>query len=799
VALRATGRLKRRALLCAGAVLVCTGGAAAQVPLDQAASRRGAEFAPAMDGQQVTVRGTVSASPIEYLFYNHLAIQDETGHGLTLEGALSQFARLRPGDEIEVRGTVSKRAGLPVVIPAQIRLIQHGVAPAPRKLDIASLEAFRFLGVLVTTDGRVIDKGATESGEFLLIGDPKRPLRVFLPLVSGREKLPDLARFDPGDDVRITGIASQNCKSPPYNRQFQLVVSDDDNIVLVKKRWLVSPEWFTFSLAALGFAVGLWWIRERRMAAQRNMVRTFYRLGEEMTGVASAQEIVKKLDAVLPGAVRCSGVRLYLYNRASKALEMIAGGADPVVFSLAVQPPAGLLPLGAAACFRNQALLTITDTRSSPFFPDGRPGEQPRSVMFVPMFAESDLLGVLEVYQNGSVLEFTADHRVLTQHLANQIAIALRLMEEKTIREQLFRSEKLAAVGQLISGVASELRSPLEAISTLAGSAVTSPAASWHELPLISEEARKASDIVARLVSFMQPERAEVKRVELNALLRNLIEFRSPEWSARGFAYRDMLCPSPIYVLGSQGQLERVFLDTLIQAEQSLAETPEKGLAIGTSVLARRALIEIAYSVDRARPPLGGVRASESAPGEGVSRGIIRGHGGDIRLVRVAEDECRVEIELPLAPALVVTDGANHRAFTCLVVQPDASGCEHLVKALTNRGARVIPAASAEEGIDLVQRLRFDIVFCAIGLPGLNWIEFHERVRPQVGAFVLLSEGLDYELSRGLLGADVNVLAAPVVEEELDQLLAGIEARLAEIESMRGLQVVRPGRKVSSF
>jgi CheY-like chemotaxis protein len=791
VALRATGRLKRRVVACAGALIVCA--AAGQVPLDVAASRRGSEYTPALDGQQATVRGTVSSRPIQYVFYNHLAIQDESSYGLVLEGALSQFARFKPGDLIEVRGTISKRAGMPVLVPAQLRLIEHGIAPAPRKLDGASLQAFRFLGVLVTTDGRVLDKGKSDGGEYLLIGDPKRPVRVFLPLASGSARRTDLSRFDLGDNVRVTGIASQNCPAPPYNRQFQLVVSDPDEIVLVDKRWLVSPEWFTFSLAALGFAVGVWWIRERRMAAQRNMVRTFYRLGEEITGVASAAEIVKKLDAVLPEALRCTGVRLYLYSRGSKTLELIPGGTDSQAFSLSVQPAEGLLPPGAAACFRNQALLTIPDTRRSPFFPDGRPGEQPRSVMFVPMFAEADLLGVLEAYNNGSILEFTADHRVLTQHLANQIAIALRLMEEKSIREQLFRSEKLAAVGQLISGVAAELRSPLETISTLAGSA------GWRDLPLISSEAKKASDIVARLVSFTQPGRAEVRRIELNALLRNLIEFRSPEWAARGVAFKDVLCPSPIYVLGSQGQLERVFLDMLVHAEHSLAETPEKGLAIGTSVLARRALVEIAYSVDPARSPVAGFHESEILPGEGVSRGIVRSHGGDIRLVHAADDENRLEIELPLAPARVAEDGKSQRAFTCLVVEGENPNREQLMKQLTNRGARVIPAASAEEGIDLVQRLRFDIVFCSFNLPGLHWIEFNERVQSQVGAFVLLSEGVDYEMSRGLLGADANVLVQPVVEEELDQLLAIVESQLAGAEAMRGLQVVRTGRKASSF
>jgi CheY-like chemotaxis protein len=259
-----------------------------------------------------------------------------------------------------------------------------------------------------------------------------------------------------------------------------------------------------------------------------------------------------------------------------------------------------------------------------------------------------------------------------------------------------------------------------------------------------------------------------------------------------------------VHVLGSQGQLERVFLDLLIQAEQSLAEASEKRLTIASSVLARRALVEIGFGVN----PLKGARDSESqresvvgVPGEGVTRGIVRSHGGEMRLVRVGDSECRLELELPVAPVRLAEEVTGVRPFTCMVVEPDPEALQELVRMLTNRGCRVIPASGAEEGTELVQRLRFDVVFCAMRLPGLNWIEFSERIRPQTGAFVLLSEGYDYELSRGLLSAETHVLTMPFAEAELDQLLAVVESRIASREtvSTRGLKIVRLEKKAISF
>lgn len=757
--------------------------------------RHPGDYAPVLEGEVVTVQGTVSDKPMAYPLFAHLAIQDESGRGLLLEGMLSQFSKLPPGTRVEARGTVSKRAGLPVLLVAQIQAQSREPAPVARSLSPQELFSFRYIGALVSVEGRVVDKGENTSGDYLLIGDARKPLKVLLP--RGTAKPASLDRFDIGDWVRANGISGQYCPFPPYNRSFQLVLADGDDIVLINKRWLVSPEWFAVLVAFLVFALGLWWMRERRMASQRSMVRTFYTLAEDVIGVSSPTEILNRLAAALPTVLKISGVRVYLYNRSTKQLDRVRQSPDSAPFSVPVYPPEGSLPLGPAVAFRNQALLTIPNTHRSPFFPDGRDEPQPGWVMFVPMFAESEILGVLEMHDANPQQDFTRDERILTQHLANQIGIALRLTEEESVREQLYRSEKLAAVGQLISGIAAELKSPLDSIAGITENlGSVAPGTLWSNVDAISAEARKASDIVARLVSFMQPDRSEPKRIELNGLVASLIEFRQQEWQTRGFEIEEMLSPSPIHILGSQGQLERVFLELLVQAEHALSESTEKRLMIATSILARRAVVEIGYSVNVAKAPWEAISGADlKLRTDGVSRGIVHSHGGELRMSHSPEGACRLELEFPLAPGrLAETEGAA-RAFTCLVVEPDSDGRKNLVRALTQRGCRVIPATTGEEGAELVQRLRFDIVFCAVRLPGLNWIELSESIRNKVGGFVLLTEGFDFELSRGLLDAENYLLSSPVSEPELDQLLAAIEARLSNPEAR--LLIVHPPRKAS--
>jgi CheY-like chemotaxis protein len=90
-----------------------------------------------------------------------------------------------------------------------------------------------------------------------------------------------------------------------------------------------------------------------------------------------------------------------------------------------------------------------------------------------------------------------------------------------------------------------------------------------------------------------------------------------------------------------------------------------------------------------------------------------------------------------------------------------------------------VPASSAEDAADLVQRLAFDVVFCGLRLPGLNWVELFQRVRRRVGAFCLITEGYDAESARAFKGGEGHVIPKPVEDRDLDQFLALVEVRMA--------------------
>ncbi len=539
---------------------------------------------------------------------------------------------------------------------------------------------------------------------------------------------------------------------------------------------------FGASVAICVFGL-IWWTRERRLRAQREALRRSHELGEEILGASSTEDIRRKAVSVVPAVFGVTGVRLYLLNQGAGTLDKVSDTEGEPPLSIEPGSPRGGTDAGVAACFQNRMALAIPDSSRSPF-PPPEPGSpsMPRSVLFVPMFAQGEPVGVLEISHQDRARDFSHDERALAQHLGNQIAVAVKLLDQRSVREQLFRTEKLAAVGRLISGVVNEMQAPLANICNLAETIAGQKGAPRSEqIRAMAVEARKASAMVARLVSFASSEPVEAHPVDLNRLLSNLAEFREREWKARGIRVRMAIADGPLPVLGSAGQLEQVFLDLLVHAEQALQDTAEKVISVRTMRLANRALVEIGYSGPRGKAPAD----AAATLGLGVCRSVVAGHGGELRAVFPADADPRFEIELPkaaperqLAPVANFKPRGPSQPRTALVIEPDEAVEHHLHSLLAVRGYRVVPVQSADTGLDLAQRMRFEAVFCSVRAPGLNWVELSEHLQSRVGGFVLLSDGYDPELAANFEGENRFVLPKPVDENQLDRFLRQLELTL---------------------
>jgi GAF domain-containing protein len=531
-------------------------------------------------------------------------------------------------------------------------------------------------------------------------------------------------------------------------------------------------------VATVALVVVLWWAWRRQLEAQRRSMRAFYTLSEQIFAAPSAGEIAEKLTNSLPSILQASSARLYLWNRRTASLESVPTTDDPEPMAVSLMGEAEGLAAGAVKCFNQRAPLNIPDVRRNPLVNAGwKPGVA-RSAMFAPLLAQAETLGVVEVGSLRRLGYFTEEEQATLQHLAKQTAASLRLEEQQTTREQLFRSEKLAATGQLISGVANDLRAPLERIQELAAAlpAADDSAQVERGLKQLDAEARRASEIVSRLVSFAQPAHTGARQTDVNALASGLMQFRGPEWKALGLRVQDHLSPEPAMVLGAEGQIEEVLLSLLVSAEQAAARSAAKTLELASSLIAGRVVLEIRYPEDAEK---------ESNPNEAnleICRVIVQNLGGDLR-VRRQSGGISFEVDLPIAPGADVRPAksgpsAARRVLTFMLVDNDAGVQHQLLGLLSARGHRVVPAR-AEEAADIAHRLRFDGVVWVLRPGGAKWSDVQERMRDSIPAVVLVSDGYDAEMSvnRGESGG--YLLRRPLQEPDLDRVLAAVESRAA--------------------
>ncbi len=520
-------------------------------------------------------------------------------------------------------------------------------------------------------------------------------------------------------------------------------------------------------------------------------MQRLYRLGEEIIAGRSFAESLCLLQSALPGLMRATEIHVYVLDRASKTLQRIEVDAASGLGNALIFPeePIEFRKKSVELCFRNRSSITVPDTRRSPLFDAAQTQHAPRSAMFVPMFAQEDLLGVLVIGDTRRPRQFSQEERVGAQHLANQIAIGMKLIEQNSLREQALGGDRLDTVRRLVSTAAGELKRPLDRILERSQSWFEEPAGASGTSAAreILQEARRATKILSRVLRFVTFHQEEEHLVDLAAALRGLVKLRQKAWEEGGIGVRDLLAPEPLVVATRSGILEQIISSLLGQAERSLEQSRDKVVTLRAYRLAATAQVDISWP-GRAPDPAD-LSAGEGSPTEdmlsfAVCHDLIRAHGGQLRLASSAAGEPRFEVEFPLAQPAVMGSAAVPSAaerplkpLTALVLEPDPETLQTLVSALADFGHRSVTASSGGEAAELVARLPFDVFFCSSHLPGGGWLECFENSRAHVRAFVLLTPGHDPALAAALPAGEARTLGKPVRSDELHQLLKEMEAR----------------------
>ena len=345
-----------------------------------------------------------------------------------------------------------------------------------------------------------------------------------------------------------------------------------------------------------------------------------------------------------------------------------------------------------------------------------------------PLVARSERLGSTMRVNAARIPSATRDQSV--------VVLVEDVTDQQAMETQLIQSEKLAAVGQLVSGVAHELNNPLTSIAGLSEFLLEQKEISKKDrghLKVIHEQAERAGRIVRNLLTFARKEPAERSPVDLNDVIQRTLQLMEYDLKLKAIDIeRDLRAALP-EVLGDRHSLQQVVLNLLTNAVQAVAENAAgRARAITVSTWFDD---HVHLRVADTGPGINDVVAQNvftpffttKEPGKGTGLGlsitysIVENHGGRITLERPSNGGAAFRVDLPPVPpgAVVPAPAAPPRppapkappAKRTILLVDDDPAVRRMVKALFGRDGHAVEVArNPQHALELAQRGGFDLI-----------------------------------------------------------------------------------------
>jgi signal transduction histidine kinase len=365
----------------------------------------------------------------------------------------------------------------------------------------------------------------------------------------------------------------------------------------------------------------------------------------------------------------------------------------------------------------------------------------------VPVMAQERLIGTLSVGATRPT-EFTGDDLTLLEGLAGHAALAV---ERAELTRDLLHAQRLAAVGELVAGVAHELNNPLAAVVGTADLLRLRPLDEriGERLERISIQAQRAGKIVRALLTLARRSAPEWTRIDLNALLDDVVELCAFELRQAGVSVVRRFSPDLPAIVADPVQLQQVFTNLCLNAGEAMREAHGEGvLTLDTrwDAAARRAVVAVIDDgpgippshLARVFEPFFTTKRGGKGTGLGLAicRRIVEQHGGQIAVdsrpgagatFTVALPERRdAPTDLPSAPE-ERTPPAGRLAV--LLVEDDAVVGDLLTEFLAVEGHAVDRALDGRQALERLRDRPYDLIITDIQMPDVDGATFYRALQ----------------------------------------------------------------------
>jgi signal transduction histidine kinase len=434
----------------------------------------------------------------------------------------------------------------------------------------------------------------------------------------------------------------------------------------------------------------------------------------------------------------------------------------------------------------------------------------------LPLAAEGRRLGALAVSADAGAM-FDQEEMRLLQQVADDLAygiVALRTRAERTRvelelahqREAVREREKLAAMGELIAGVAHELNNPLAVVigrvtlleRQLAGTSFEA------RLSPLADAANRCARIVRHFLDIARRRPPERAAVYLNEVVDETIEFLGHGLRVDNIELElnEEAHLPPLW--GDRHQLHQVVVNLVTNAHHAMRQAPRpRRLTVTTRAAGDRltVVLEVA-DTGPGIPPDIRQRIFEpffttKPPGQGTGlglplcRGIIDAHGGLLHVISEAGRGATFIAEIPVGEAPTGTpkpDGVRtvlrQRSKRILVAEDDAQVADMIAEMLALDEHRVDIAANGAIALAKLRTNRYDLVLCDLRMPELDGPGLYrtlEHERPDLcRRFIFVtSDTLSPDLAAFLESTGRSRLDKPIILQDLSHL---VQSRLRELD-----------------